>query len=147
MTPSSYKKHYRVLFVINLLALGIALHLLHLHFRPELGDVCNLGERWNCDIVNKSIYSTLFGLPVAGLGAATYFFLVLFSLRGLYVDQKKAVPWVFAGLTGALAFSLYLTAVEAFVLQTFCIFCMSQQVLILLEYGVFISLLNSSKSQ
>lgn len=131
--------------LINLVALGIALHLVHLHFKPELSEVCNLGERWNCDIVNKSIYAELLGIPVSILGSVTYLFLLGFSIRGLFIDQRKTLPYVFAALTGAVAFTFYLTGIEAFVLKTFCIFCMSQQVLILIEYGIFISLLKSSK--
>ncbi len=134
-----FRKRHLALVLINLSALLIAGYLTRLHFKPDLSDVCNFSERWNCDIVNKSTYSTLFGVPVAIFGALTYLSLLIFSIRGLYRDQNRLIPYVFLALNGALAFSLYLTGVEAFILKTFCVFCVAQQVLILLEYGIFLS--------
>lgn len=142
-----FKKRHLALVLINLSALLIAGYLTQLHFKPDLSDVCNFSERWNCDIVNKSTYSTFLGVPVAIFGALTYFALLVFSIRGLYRDQKKLIPYVFLALNGAVAFSLYLTGVEAFILKTFCVFCVAQQVLILLEYGIFLSFIKDLRSK
>ena len=146
MTKLHYRKRYLALSVINLLALAISVYLATLHFKPDLSTVCVISERWNCDIVNKSTYSLFLGIPVSILGAATYFLLLLFSIRGFFRDQMRLIPYVCLCLTGAVLFSLYLTGVEAFVLKTFCVFCVSQQVLILLEYGIAFSLFKDIKS-
>ena len=146
MSVKPFHTRYWILILINLAALLIALHLVHMHFKPSLSEFCDLGDKWDCDIVNKSIYSTLFGVPVAIFGAATYLGLLVFSIRGLFKNQNKLIPYVFGALTLALGFSLYLTRIEAFVLHTFCLFCVSQQILILIEYGLFLSLLKSLKA-
>jgi vitamin-K-epoxide reductase (warfarin-sensitive) len=147
MTVLATKKRYLALTVINLLALAISIYLATLHFKPDLSSVCVISEKWNCDIVNKSIYSQILGIPVSILGAVTYLLLLIFSIRGLFRDQKKFIPIVFLCLTGAVGFSLYLTGVEAFILKTFCIFCVTQQILILLEYGITLTLLKDLKSK
>lgn len=146
MIKLPYKKRYIALTLINLLAFAISVYLATLHFKPDLSSVCVISEKWNCDIVNKSTYSLFFGIPVSVLGAFTYLALLAFSIRGFFRNQKKLIPYVFLCLNGAVAFSLYLTGVEAFILKTFCIFCVSQQVLILLEYAVVASLFKDTKS-
>lgn len=147
MSKNPFRRRYLALTVINALALLVALYLIRMHFKPDLTEVCNLGEKWNCDIVNKSIYSTLFGVPVAIYGALTYAALLAFSLRGIFRNQNAWIPYVLLGLTGALGFALYLTGIEAFVLHTFCLFCVTQQVLILIEYGIFLTLFKSLKKR
>ncbi len=147
MIKLPYKKRYLALTVINLLALVISIYLATLHFKPDLSSVCEISARWNCDIVNKSTYSLFLGIPVSVLGAATYLSLLAFSIRGFFRDQKKLIPILCLCLTGAVGFALYLTGVEAFILNTFCIFCVSQQALILLEYGIALSLFKDIKSK
>jgi vitamin-K-epoxide reductase (warfarin-sensitive) len=146
MMPVSIKKIYATLAVVNLLALFAALFLTYVHFSPDASDFCVLSEKWNCDIVNKSIYSTLFGIPVSLMGSVAYFGFLLFSIRGLRKDQKKLLPYFLAMVLCATAFALYLTGIEAFVLKTYCLFCVVQQLLILMELGLAFYLFKHSKS-
>lgn len=142
LTP---KTHYKILAVLNFLGMLVSGYLLFIHFEPSLTDICHLGERWNCDIVNKSTYAELFGIPVAGLGLLAYLSFFIFSLRGLWKKQTKLVPWYFLALSLGVAFTLYLTAIETFVLQTYCLFCVTQQIIILIEWAFALSLYKLSK--
>jgi uncharacterized membrane protein len=126
--------------VLNVLAAAVAAYLTYIHYKPALTDFCNFGEKWNCDIVNKSIYAEIFGIPVALLGLLAYLGFLAFSIRGLFKDQTKLVPLYFFALSGSLAFALYLTGIETFVLKTYCLFCVIQQVLILIQWGVALRL-------
>ncbi len=146
MMKNSIKQLYKVLIALNLLAIPITIYLIYMHFVPAASDFCVIGEKWNCDIVNKSIYSTLFGIPVAIMGFVAYSAFLIFSIRGLKVDQAKWTAWFLFFVTGGLAFALYLTAIEAFVLKTFCLFCVAQQVIILIEWGCALHLYKLSKS-
>jgi len=137
---------YKVLALINLLAMGSAAYLLHVHYAPSASSVCNISDKLNCEIVNKSIYSQLFGIPVSLLGLLAYGLLFIFSVRGVYKDQKKWVPWAFLFASFCLAFALYLTGIEAFVLKAYCIFCLFQQVLILLEWALLFKLKSLTRS-
>lgn len=134
------RNRYRWLLVLNLLAVLITLYLTYLHFAPSAAEVCNFSEKWNCEIVNQSIYSEFFGIPVSILGFFTYLLLSAFAYRGLKHQQARLVPLVLGCVIGGVGFSFYLTSVEFFILKTFCVFCVAQQVIILLDLGIVSSL-------
>lgn len=134
------KKYYWALVLVNILALAAAIYLTMVHFKPDLSDFCNISEGWNCEIVNKSIYSTLFGIPVSLIGSIAYFAFLIFSIRGLKTDQSKLIPYFLFFVSVGTLFALYLTGIEAFVLKTFCMFCVAQQILILIDLGIAIKL-------
>ena len=121
----------RLLTAIALLAAAgslVSSVSLHHHYAKSKTSYCDIGDNFNCDIVNRSRYSTVMGLPVAGIGVVGY--LALLSLSTLY-RQKSDTPILLltASLAG-LAFAIYLTYIEKFVLATWCILCLSSLFLI-----------------
>lgn len=136
---------YIQLVTLNIFILPVTIYLIAMHYKPEISEFCTFGEAFNCDIVNKSIYSEFFGIPVAILGTITYVLLLLFALRGKFKDQSKLVPYVTAFVAGGVLFSLRLTYIEAFVLHTWCMLCVIQQVVILLQLGVLLKLWKITK--
>jgi uncharacterized membrane protein len=114
-------------YLIALLALagmvvsGLALHVHYHHgFEP-----CDLNARWDCGIVNHSRYSMIHGVPVAALGIAGYALIALFALF------RRRWLTLFFSLAG-LAFALYLSNIEAHVLEVWCLYCVISQCLIAL---------------
>ena len=100
------------------------------HYAKSATSYCEFGEKFNCDIVNRSEYSSLLGIPVAGIGVAGYgLLLVLSTFRRL--DNQTPKRLLLTAAAG-LAFALYLTYVEAYVLMTWCILCLTSLVLIAL---------------
>ncbi len=138
-TKRKIRKLYKWLIGLNILAVPTSIYLTYLHYKPAGGEgsFCNISEKFNCDIVNKSIYSELFGIPVAILGGIAYMLLLIFSIRGLFKDQSKLIPLVYFCVIGATVFTLYLTGIEIFVLKAFCLFCLTLQVIILTQLGIF----------
>ena len=121
----------RVLFAIALLALAgavVSSVSLYHHYGASKSSFCDFGANFNCDMVNRSIYSVIFGIPVALIGVLGYG--VLLILATLY-RAKAEIPWVLLGasLLG-LGFALYLTYVEAFILAVWCVLCLSSLALI-----------------
>ncbi len=52
------------------------------HYAKSATEFCDFSEKFNCDIVNRSEYSSFEGIPVAGIGVlgyATLFVLSTFS--------------------------------------------------------------------
>src|SRR5712672_342437 len=98
------------------------------HYAKSATSYCEFGERFNCDIVNRSEYSSLLGIPVAGIGVAGYGLLLLLSTRKRS-DNRTPTRLLFAASAG-LAFALYLTYVEAYVLTTWCILCLTSLAMI-----------------
>jgi len=121
----------RILLAIALLSVAGAvvssISLYH-HYGASKSSFCDFGANFNCDMVNRSIYSVVFGIPVALIGIFGYG--VLLFLATLY-RAKTETPLILlvASVTG-LGFALYLTYVEAFVLAVWCILCLSSLTLI-----------------
>ncbi|MGC2183993.1 MAG: vitamin K epoxide reductase family protein [Terriglobales bacterium] len=121
----------RILFSIALLASGgvlVSSVSLYHHYGTSATSYCDVGENFNCDIVNRSTYSTIAGIPVAAIGILGY--LATLLLATVY-RGKTEVPAVLAvaSLAG-LGFALYLTYIEGFVLAAWCVLCLSSLALI-----------------
>jgi len=109
-----------LLTVFALVGIATMGYLLSLHYSSGEGAFCNLGEGLSCEVVNKSVYSEVFGIPVSLFGLlyfAAIFLLVLFR------REKLPHTAVVLGTVILLGPSLYLTGVEIFVLKSICVFC------------------------
>ena len=123
----------RVLVGIAVLAVaGMAVSSVSLfhHYGSSKTSYCDIGENFNCDIVNRSIYSTVFGIPVALIGIGGY--AALLALATLYRSKAETPTRLLIASTAGLGFALYLTYIEAYVLATWCILCLSSLTLIFL---------------
>jgi vitamin-K-epoxide reductase (warfarin-sensitive) len=121
----------RLMSVVGILAVcGIVVSSISLqhHFATSKTAYCDLGGMLNCDIVNRSEYSSILGIPVALIGMLGY--ATLAGLASVYRDRMETPALLFAGATIGLAFALYLTYVEARVLHVYCILCLSSLALI-----------------
>jgi vitamin-K-epoxide reductase (warfarin-sensitive) len=98
------------------------------HYAKSATEFCDFNQKFSCDIVNRSEYSTIQGIPVAGIGVAGYAALfVLATFRRL----RAGTPTQLLGAAIAgLAFALYLTYIEAYELMTWCILCLISLLLI-----------------
>src|SRR5580693_5985690 len=104
---------------------GVALSALSLqrHYAKSATAFCEVGETFSCDIVNRSEYSTVMGIPVAGIGIVGYG--VLLALATVYRSRAETPTRLLGAAVAGLAFASYLTYVEGYVLQTWCILCLS----------------------
>jgi uncharacterized membrane protein len=116
----------RLLLIIAVLAAaGVivsSLSLVH-HYGTSRSSFCDLSETLNCDVVNRSEYSTLVGVPVALIGVLGY--LALLVVATLYRRRRETPKLLFWGAMAGLGFALYLTYIEGFVLATWCVLCLS----------------------
>lgn len=85
-----------------------------------------------CEQVTTSAYARFLGAPVAVLGLAIFALLLLGSLAALAYPARSAplsvVLTVVSG--GGVLFSLYLTAVELFILHAICVWCVTSALLV-----------------
>lgn len=127
----------RVFAAIAVLALaGIAVSSVSLyhHYGASQTNYCDFGENFNCDIVNRSIYSTQLGVPDALIGIVGY--AALLALATAYRAKAETPAMLLIASVAGLSFALYLTYIEAFVLATWCILCLSSLTLIILITGL-----------
>jgi uncharacterized membrane protein len=80
------------------------------------------GASLDCNTVQKSEYSTLLGIPLGFWGMFYYFmlFTAFYVATTIKIKVFRTV-WLIWGLL----FSLYLTALEAFVIEAYCIWCLA----------------------
>jgi vitamin-K-epoxide reductase (warfarin-sensitive) len=125
-------QYNRGLFVaIAVLAVaGIVVSAISLqrHYAKSATAFCDVGERFNCDIVNRSEQSTVMGIPVAGIGVVGYG--VLLILATAYRSRAETPNWLLALALVGSGFSVFLTLMEVYVLETWCILCLTSQGLI-----------------
>jgi uncharacterized membrane protein len=120
----------RLLLAISLLAVvGMVLSALSLknHYSGEKTEYCDLGESFNCDVVNRSVYSHIGPVPVAAIGLLGYTILLVLSR----ITRRGAQIFMLLGALAGLGFALYLTYLEAYVLGVWCVLCLESLVAIM----------------
>ncbi len=121
----------RLMVALSLVAVaGVAVSSVSLyhHFSKSKTSFCDIGEFFNCDLVNRSGYSTVLGVPVALIGILGY--LLILALATVY-RQKAETPVMLLIVSAAgLGFALYLTYIEAHALGAWCILCLTSLTLI-----------------
>jgi len=123
----------RALTVVALVGLFVSLYLLlyHLGFYGSL--VCGAGS---CEVVQTSKYARFLGQPVPALGTIWYGAVLALGFLGL--GPAHGARWLdlLLGIvgTGGLLFSIYLTAIELFVLHAICWWCVLSAVLTVLIF-------------
>lgn len=111
----------RLVFFLSLLGLIIAVYVLQ-GFVRQAPIVCiNSG----CEIVRKSPYSYLFGIPVPGYGLVGYTIIAILAfLRTTSPNmEKKLLPWIVGISSGGVAFVARFTYMELFVIRGVCTWC------------------------
>ena len=127
---SSNRILFALIAALSLAGIIVSLVSLQRHYAKSATAYCEIGQKFNCDIVNRSQYSTIEGIPVAGIGVAGY--AVLFLLATFWKSRVETPNRLLGAALGGLAFALYLTYIEAYELMTWCILCLSSLLLIAL---------------
>lgn len=107
---------------------GFMAYLIKLHYAEGGGSVCDLSESFSCSIVNKSDFSEIFGVPISVLGLL--YFLAIAAMM-LYKHWPQPFREVTLFTLFSLSFGLYLSGVEFFILDSFCLFCELSKVVML----------------
>lgn len=118
---------------------------LYQHFATSKSSFCDIGETFNCDLVNRSIYSTFLGVPVALVGVLGY--LLVLVLATVYRRNAETPFLLLIATLLGLTFALYLTYIEARVLTVWCIFCLSSLAVILVITALSALIVVKGRSQ
>jgi uncharacterized membrane protein len=119
-----------IVAVLALTGLFIALYML-LH---KLGviPVLACGAGGTCDVVQSSRWAVFLGLPVPAWGVAGYgaiLFLAIAGLQPRFVEDRRTALALIATATLAFLFTLYLNALEAFVIRAWCRWCIGSAII------------------
>ena len=113
-----------LLAFLSLAGVVVSALALHVHYSTAT-EPCSINERWDCGVVNHSIYAEVAHIPVAALGIAGYLL-----LAGLALVRRRGLLAAFACV--GCVFALYLTHIEHDVLGVYCLYCVISQCLIAL---------------
>lgn len=139
----------RYLIIVLALA-GVVVSALALHVHYSTGvEPCDINSHWDCGTVNRSSYATVNGIlwhlrasrnpdsvtgsaprtgfPVAAAGIIGY---ALIGLAAFFRQRSLTLLLSVAGLASAL----YLSNIEARVLEVWCLYCVISQGLIALIF-------------
>jgi uncharacterized membrane protein len=125
------RKLLSAIALVGLAGTAVSSFSLYHHFSTSKTGFCNFGDSLNCDLVNRSEYSTFLGVPVALIGVLGY--LLILALATLYRSKKETPVLLLVLSSAGLGFSLYLTYIEGSILHAWCILCLSSLALIFIE--------------
>jgi uncharacterized membrane protein len=100
------------------------------HYAKSATQFCDLSQQFSCDIVNRSEYSTIQGIPVAAIGVLGY--AAILVLATFWKARPETPNRLLLASVAGFALALYLTYIEAHELMTWCILCLLSQGLIFL---------------
>lgn len=127
-TPAEDRPFFAAIAVLAVLGIAVSAVSLQRHYAKSESKFCDIAVQFNCDIVNRSEFSSFFGIPVAGIGVVGY--AVVLALAAIYRSRHWVPNILLAGALAGLVFALYLTYIEGFVLDTWCILCLSSLAII-----------------
>lgn len=109
------------MIIIATIGFADATHLTISHYT---GSALKCGVSGGCDTVTTSVYSKIFGIPVALFGSLYYASVIILSVA--YLDTKKQLFLTLLTLVpiAGLVASLYFVSLQLFVLYTICLYCM-----------------------
>ena len=125
------KKLRTVLITLGLLGLLDSIYLTYIKVTNTSAACAGIGD---CDAVNSSPYSEIYGIPIAIFGAGAYllmlFLLTMESRGGMWRTRGPLV--VFLLTLAGVMYSAYLTYIEIAVLHAICLYCVISAVILVL---------------
>ncbi|MBK8899635.1 MAG: vitamin K epoxide reductase family protein [Anaerolineaceae bacterium] len=112
---------------------------------------CKVGSWFDCGQVSGpgAPYASIGPVPVAFIGLTGYAVIFMLAwLRDWDFPLMDYLPEFMVAVTGfALLFSLGLTALEFFVIEAFCQYCVVSAVLVVILFGLSLSYLRSANAE
>ena len=135
------KRGLHIILLYSIFAIIISSYLLYQHY-SDTSSFCDVSAGLSCDIVNRSLYSEIFNIPISAFSIVAFLFISIITLIALKNKDKrsKIINIIYYLMLFSILFSLYLIYIEAFVLYSFCPLCLSLNVLILVIFFVSLNL-------
>lgn len=101
---------------------------------------CVQGSAFNCDRVQNSAYSEMFGIPIAYMGLAMYLVLgavILLEQRIRFLTEYGQLIVLGISIIGWV-FSMYLVYIQFVVLEALCPWCLAHEAIFTVFFGATI---------
>jgi uncharacterized membrane protein len=127
------KKLAYYLILLSVIGSCVSLYLTWTQYSEE--DVaCPIDPKDGCQTVNSSSYAKIWFVPVALLGFLSY---LLVGIEALLSHRHEKIALLLVIHTSfSFLFSIYLTAVEIWIIETICEWCVISLVIATLQFGL-----------
>lgn len=135
------------IIIWTMLALSVAgfMDAVYLWIKAIVGSPVTCYAFGGCDTVAQSKYSLLLGIPLSLLGAVFYAAMIVLLTYYLRHKTKRGLQQVqYIAIFGGL-FSLYLFALQAFVIEAWCFYCVISDTIGVINMLLAICLIRSGK--
>lgn len=149
------QKHFIIILILlSLTGIMVSSISLNQHFDHITdgfkGDsFCSINEVIDCEAVDASEYSTIKGVPTAGLGLLFYLIIFVYGLNAIRNPEKKSTGLSFSILLsiGSLVVTGFMAYIASVKLEVFCILCVSMYIInilifLILPFGIGESLVS-----
>ena len=91
---------YAGIAVLSVAGIIVSAVSLQRHYAKSATQFCDFSQQFSCDVVNRSEYSSIMGIPVAGIGVVGYAVLLALStfFRARFVTPNRLLGAAIAGL-------------------------------------------------
>ena len=114
-----------VIAVLGFAGIVVSCLALSGRYDPRVQPIEILNSHWNSSYVNQSSSAEVHGVPVAAFGIAGYALLVALALL-----RRTVLMVYWAGI--GLGYALYVTSIQAQILQVWCVYHVASLILIVL---------------
>lgn len=135
-----------IIIIASLIGLVASAYTIYAHYDTSGSTFCSVSDTFDCDVVNKSEYSKILGIPVGVLGVGGYGAMIILAFMYMREHSSVVKQLMILGAVFGLLFSLYLTAVEAFILFVWCLVCLTSQAA-MITVAVSVFLLNNKDKE
>jgi uncharacterized membrane protein len=137
------KLFLKIIMYLSIIGFLTSVYLVQNHLSPPTsGSACDISETISCSLVNSSVFSELFNVPVAVFGALWFVILFFLSLKA-----EKKTP-LFSGMLlwsiAGVLFVIYMIIAEI-ILQAICPYCTVVHVITLIVFVLSIFLYQNNK--
>ncbi len=144
------KRGLIIILISSIIAIITSAYLLYSHY-SDTSSFCDISKEISCDIVNRSIYSEIFGIPISLLSLITFLFITTiaaFALKNkklFNLNNKNIFDIIFWLMIIILISALYLVYIELFVLYSICPLCVLLDIIIIIILLIIFKLRRSKK--
>lgn len=124
-----------IIFVLSLIGFMVSGYLAYEYTQPNSIGCPIAGS--GCDIVRNSEYAKFLGVLLPFWGVAYYLVIAFSSI--IIIEDKKLLPFEFILVPftfSGFAFSVYLTFLEAFVINAYCFWCVVSAIIATVLFGL-----------
>ncbi len=143
MEKTKYNNILKFIIILSIVGIATSIYLVQNHYAPPTeGALCDFGETISCSLVNTSVFSELFNVPVALFGALWFIILIFMSWKAMKKD--KLIPIILGWSILGILFVIYMIIAEI-ILKAICLFCTLVHIIVLITLILSILLYKAQK--